>query len=174
MDEISIMLHPNQSGFVPKRFIFNNIKLASTIISYAEITESDSAIMALDQEKAYNKIRHNYLWNTLEKFSVPPTFTKTIQELYKYAYTKVAINGIISQPYRVIRGVWQGDPLSCARFNLAIEPLACCVRSDNNLRVAFRTGTGWVGLDDTAPLPTDTVPTPGIHTYHTHTPVVLL
>ena len=61
MDEISVMLHPDQSGFVPKRSIFNNIKLASTIISYVELTESDGAIMALDQEKAYDKIRHEYL-----------------------------------------------------------------------------------------------------------------
>jgi hypothetical protein len=38
---------------------------------------------------------------------------------------KVAINGHLSSQYKVTRGVRQGDPLSCALFNLAIEPLAC-------------------------------------------------
>lgn len=29
---------------------------------YAEATEEDGLIIALDQEKAYNKIAHNYPW----------------------------------------------------------------------------------------------------------------
>lgn len=134
MDEISHLLHQDQSGFVPRRSIFNNIRLASTIISYAELTETNGAIMALDQEKVYDKIRHDYLWKTLEKFNAPPTFIRTVKELYRCAHTKVAINGFLSQPFKVTRGVRQGDPLLCALFNLAIEPLACRIRSDNNLK----------------------------------------
>ena len=134
MDEIRNMLHRDQSGFIPKRSIFNNIRLASTIISYAELTETDGAIIALDQEKAYDKIRHDYLWKTLERFNVPSTFTETVKGLYKHAQTKVAVNGILSKAYKVTRGVRQGDPLSCALFNLAIEPLACRIRSDEKMK----------------------------------------
>lgn len=57
-----------------------------------------------------------------------------MKNLYKHAHTKVAVNGILSQPYKVTRGVRQGDPLSCALFNLAIEPLACRIRSDENMK----------------------------------------
>ena len=45
----------------------------------------------------------------------------------------VAINGILSKPYKVTCEVRQGDPLSCALFDLAIEPLACRLRSDKRL-----------------------------------------
>ena len=134
MDEIAHMLHPDQTGFVPKRSIFNNIRLASAILNYADITETDGAIVALDQEKAYDKIRHDYLWKTLEKFNVPNLFIRTVRELYKHAHTKVAINGFLSSPFKVTRGVRQGDPLSCALFNLAIEPLACQIRSDDDIK----------------------------------------
>jgi hypothetical protein len=40
----------------------------------------------------------------------------------------VIINGMISEPFQVSRGVRQGDPLSCLLFNLAIEPLANLLR----------------------------------------------
>jgi hypothetical protein len=44
IDEIHHMLHPDQMGFVPKRSVFNNIRLASTILNYADLTETDGAI----------------------------------------------------------------------------------------------------------------------------------
>ena len=141
IESIETMIHPNQAGFIPKRSIFNQIKLARTIINYTEITEEDGAIIALDQEKAYDKIRHDYLWATLNKFDIPPIFTQTIKALYDHAYTQVAINGILSTPYKVTRGVRQGDPLSCALFDLAIEPLACKLRNDPNIKGINVSGT---------------------------------
>ena len=61
MERAQTVVHEDQAGFILKRSIFNHIRLAKTIINYAEITEEDGAIIALDQEKAYDKIRHDYL-----------------------------------------------------------------------------------------------------------------
>ena len=134
MHHVGKMIHSDQAGFIPNRSIIDHIKLATAIINYAEATEEDGAIIALDQEKAYDKIRHNYLWATLDAFNLPPTFTKTIKSLYENASTCVAINGFFSDPFKVTRGIRQGDPLSCALFDLAIEPLACMIRKDPNLK----------------------------------------
>lgn len=38
------------------------------------------------------------------------------------------MNGEASTPFKVTRGVRQGDPMSCLLFDLAIEPLACMIR----------------------------------------------
>lgn len=92
--------------------------------------EENGAIVALDQEKAYDKIRHDYLWAVLETFGLPAHFIKTVKALYQNAHTQVAINGILSKPFKVTRGVRQGDPLSCPLFDLAIEPLACKLRNN--------------------------------------------
>ena len=73
----------------------------------------------------YDKIQHDYLWETLKAFGLPHKFTETIKALYQNAYTQVAINGVFSTPFQVMRGVRQGNPLSCLLFDLAIEPLAC-------------------------------------------------
>ena len=61
MDHIPTLIHKDQAGFIPKRSIYDHIRLAKAIITYADITEKDGAIIALNQEKAYDKIRHDYL-----------------------------------------------------------------------------------------------------------------
>jgi hypothetical protein len=70
-----------------------------------EIMDIDSAIVALDQEKAYDKIRHDYLWKMLEAFDLLHPFITTVKSLYQQATTQVAINGVLSKPYKVTRGV---------------------------------------------------------------------
>jgi hypothetical protein len=143
MEHVPSMVHPNQAGFIPNRSIFNHIRLAKSIISYAEAMEVDGTIVALDQEKAYNKIHHKYLWHTLKEFNLPQPFISTVEALYHNAHTRVAINGELSSPFRVTRGVRQGDPLSCALFDLAIEPLACKLRNNNTIE-----GLTVPGLDE--------------------------
>ena len=133
VDKITHLVHPDQAGFIRNRSIFNQIRLANAIIDYAEVTQENGAIVALDQEKAYDKIKHDYLWATMNKFGLPRTFTDTVKTLYTNANTMVAINGVFSNPFKVTRGVRQGDPLSCALFDLAIEPLACKLRNDPSL-----------------------------------------
>jgi ribonuclease HI len=128
-----MLVHSDQAGFIPRRLIYNHIRLAQSLINYAEVMDVDGAIVALDQEKAYDKIRHDYLWKTLEAFNLPHPFITTVKSLYQQATTQVAINGVLSKPYKVTRGVRQGDPLSCPLFNLAIEPLACAIRNERNL-----------------------------------------
>ncbi len=99
------------------------------MMEWAEVYEENGAIIALDQEKAYDKVDHTYLWKVLERFGIPPDFIHLVQSLYKHANTSIMINGILSRPYRIYRGVRQGDPLSCLLFDLAIEPLSAMIRA---------------------------------------------
>ena len=122
------IIHQDQAGFVPGRHIYDHIWLSKLIINLAEVEEIDGAMVALDQEKAYDKIKHDYLWKVLEQYGIPGQFIQTVKSLYDIAYTSVFINGIGSTPFKVIRGVRQGDPLSCLLFDIAIEPLAETLR----------------------------------------------
>ena len=125
------IIHENQAGFIPGRVITDQIRLTQMILHYAEATEENGIIVALDQEKAYDKIAHDYLWLTLEKYGLPPSFINTVKSLYESAETLVIINGESSSTFRVTRGVRQGDPLSCLLFDIAIEPLAEMIRQSN-------------------------------------------
>jgi exonuclease III len=128
------MIHRDQAGFIPGRSIFDHIQLTRVMITYAETMEVSGAIVALDQEKAYDKITHKYLWKTLEAFNFPEHFINSVKALYHDAKTSVAINGEFSKPFQVKRGVRQGDPLSCFLFNIGIEPLACMIRRSEKIK----------------------------------------
>ena len=131
--EIPSLVHKNQAGFITGRSIFNQTRLAQTMIDLAEATEQNGAIIALDQEKAYDKIEHEYLWTTLQAFNLPERFVNTLKSLYTNAKTQIMINGILSGPLTVQRGTRQGDPISAFVFDLAIEPLACMMRNSTKI-----------------------------------------
>jgi ribonuclease HI/exonuclease III len=127
------LVHPDQAGFIPGRSIFDHVRLSQAMISFAEAEEINGVIVALDQEKAYDRVRHDYLWKVLETYQMPKTFVDAVKALYDKPKTSVIVNGVMSEPFVVTRGVRQGDPLSCLLFDLAIEPLACMMRASPEL-----------------------------------------
>jgi hypothetical protein len=134
IDAIKLMVHKDQAGFIPRRSIFNHIRLTKIMLQYVEAMEQNGAVIALDQEKAYDRISHDYLWRTLEAFEMPQYFIKTMKALYKSVQTTVMINGERGSPFPVNRGVRQGDPISCFLFDIGIEPLACMIRNKRTLK----------------------------------------
>ncbi len=56
------LINRYQAGFIPGRQITNQTKLIRMIIDHADITQTNGLIVVLDQEKAYDKIQHDYLW----------------------------------------------------------------------------------------------------------------
>jgi len=125
------IIHKDQAGFVPGRSIFDQIRLSRMIVGHAAETGTNGVIVALDQEKAYDRVDHEYLWKVLKNFGFPDHFIDTVKTLYGAAETRVMVNGVLSTKFRVERGVRQGDPLSCLLFDLAIEPLGCALRESN-------------------------------------------
>jgi hypothetical protein len=111
------LIHPNQAGFVPGRHIYDQIWLTKRVIELAEATESDGLIMALDQEKAYDKIEHHYLWKALRSFNIPEQFINTVKSLYSDTFTYVMVNGEKSElPFRVTRGGLSRGPTTLPPF----------------------------------------------------------
>jgi len=123
-----LTIHEDQAGFIPKRSIYDHTKTTQLTVELCELTNRNGCIIALDQEKAYDKIDHTYLWRILEANGIPEKFINKIKELYKDTGKSILINGIISEQYKVERGVHQGDPMSCLLYNIAIEPLAQEIR----------------------------------------------
>ena len=121
-------INEDQAGFVPGRSIYDQTKMTNMAIEYCEMIDKNGCIVALDQEKAYDKIDHEYLWQILTHYGFPMEFIGRIRELYKKTRKAIVVNGVVTKQYEVQRGVHQGDPMSCLLYNFAIEPLADAVR----------------------------------------------
>src|SRR5258708_4344905 len=128
------LIHKTQATFISGCSIFDQINLAKCMIDLCHLKNQNGAIILLDQEKAYDKINHNYLWSTLDTASIPPKLINTIKALYTNATTRVILNGHTSKKFTVERGVCQGNPLSCLLFNFAIEPLSLLIRSSPQIK----------------------------------------
>ena len=147
------IIHKDQAGFMKGRKIEDQTELINLMINVCEVEEVNGAIICLDQEKAYDKISHDFLFWSLEKFGFPKHFIDTVKALYQDAHTVVIINGEMSSPFKITRGVRQGDPLSCLLFNIAIESLAIMLRESKleglHIRGAIERTIATLFADDT-------------------------
>lgn len=122
-DVLGSVIHSDQTYCVPGRSIFDNIFLIRDILEVSKIFGLNTGLISLDQEKAFDRVEHQYLWRTMQAFGFGPVFIAMTQVLYRDIHSVLKINGGLSAPFRVQRGVRQGCALSGMLYSLAIEPL---------------------------------------------------
>ena len=73
----------------------------------------DAVLVSLDAKKAFDSVDHGYIERMLKKYGFGPNFIKYIKTLYAKLTAKLLINGNRSKIIKILRGIKQGDPLSC-------------------------------------------------------------
>lgn len=124
------LVHPDQTGFIPQRNSFFNLRRLFNIIYSTCKPKEELAVLALDAEKAFDQVEWPYLFEILEKFKLGANFISMIKLLYVNPCARVLTNQILSPRFDLHRGTKQGCPLSPLIFALAVEPLAESIRSD--------------------------------------------
>ena len=122
------IINANQTSGPKGRNIQNNILNIKTIIEYMEIVGNNSAMVLIDQEKAFDRLEQNYLYKTLEKFGFGEKFIKWTKILYNNINSVVQVNGAITKKFEITRSVRQGCPLSMLLYVIAIEILSCRIK----------------------------------------------
>jgi len=84
--------------------------------------EVNVSAIALDAQKAFDSVNHEYLTKILEKIGLT-NFVPIFKLLYKDLVNDILINGKGGTKFKICNGVKQGDALSCSLFILAIEPV---------------------------------------------------
>ncbi|KAK3524682.1 hypothetical protein QTP86_000650 [Hemibagrus guttatus] len=73
--------HQDQSYYVPDRSIFDNIYLIRDILDVTRLLGLKTGLIFLDQEKAFDRVEHEYLWKVLETFGFNPGFIAMVKIL---------------------------------------------------------------------------------------------
>ena len=117
------IIGPAQQAFIAKRSIADSASDILTVLRNQTDQSKQHWLLLLDQQKAFDRVNHQFLQIVLEKMNFDHRFIRIISSLFATHRAHIVDKGRISSPFRVERGVRQGDPLSPLLYVLAINPL---------------------------------------------------
>ncbi len=77
------------------------IILIRDVLDASKLFGINFGLISLDQEKAFDRVEHLFLWNTLEAFGFSPSFISLIKVMYCNIESVLKINGVLSAPFIV-------------------------------------------------------------------------
>lgn len=117
----------DQSYCISNRSIVDNMSLIRDVLEVSRIFGFKCDLISLDQEKAFDRVEHYYLWDTFQAFGFPPGFINMIKVLYENIESILKINGGLSAPFKVGRGI-RPCSMSGMLYSIALEPLLNQIR----------------------------------------------
>jgi len=94
----------------------------------------DAFLIALDFQKALDSINQYFLQKVLTRIGLPAHFTEIVKAINTSTRSQILINGYLTKPVTMERGVRQGDPLSMLLFLISVEPLAIAIQNNTNIQ----------------------------------------
>ena len=90
------LINKDQTGFLEKRFIGQNIASLIEIIEYCDENDLAAVLLSIDFEKAFDKLDWDFLWKCMGFFKIPDNIINWIKILYAGANSCVKNNGHMS------------------------------------------------------------------------------
>ena len=131
---LSSVISNDQTGFLPNRYIGENVRLILDIIEYTDANDVPGTLFFIDFEKAYDKLEWEYVQKCLDYFGFGSDLKKWIKLFYAQISSCIINNDHMSNYFQLSRGVRQGCPLSCYIFILCAELMGIAVRLNDNIK----------------------------------------
>ena len=119
---ISDLISLEQTFAVKGRSIQDNLHLIREVLEGIK-DDTESALISLDQSKAFDRVDHRFLASVLETARFKPEFRRWISMMYHNPQAVVQVNRRRSGVIAIERSVQQGCPLSPLLYVPALEPL---------------------------------------------------
>ena len=87
-------------------------------------------IISIDAGKAFEKIQHPFMIETLQSVGIEGNYLNIIKAVYDKPTANIVLNGEKLKPFPLISGTRQGCPLSPLLFNIVLEVLAAAIRGE--------------------------------------------
>lgn len=131
---LPILVSDDQTGFVPGRYIGENIRLIYDLLQFTDLNSLNGMLLLIDFEKAFDTVSHEFIQKTLQLFNFGPDIINWFNVFYSDMTSSVIVNGHISKSFQIDRGCRQGDPLSPYFFVLCAEVLAVMIRNNKDIK----------------------------------------
>ncbi|BDA44215.1 probable LINE-1 retrotransposable element ORF2 protein [Coccomyxa sp. Obi] len=122
------VVDPTQTGFLPKRWVGDNVLAHLEEISYLQDTQQPGVIVFLDFEKAFDRLDRAWIEQCMAAVGFGAGAQRWVRILHTGTTARVAFNGWHTDAFPVSSGVFQGSPLSPLLFVLATQPMAAHAR----------------------------------------------
>ncbi|XP_057249213.1 uncharacterized protein LOC130590681 [Beta vulgaris subsp. vulgaris] len=134
------LVGPHQSSFIEGRNILDSVLIAGELLESCRSSKLPAVLLKLDFHKAFDCVSWSFLYWTLEQMGFPPQWILWISSCVSSATASILLNGTPTKPFKLQRGLRQGDPLSPFLFILVVEVL--------NLLIKKATAMGfWSGIE---------------------------
>ena len=95
---MSSIVHQDQTCGVLGRTIFSNLQLVRDVLDFIDKTDEPAILVTLDQEKAFDRVDHEFMLRVSCKFGFGPSFCHWVGIFYAHAFSRILINGALSFP----------------------------------------------------------------------------
>lgn len=133
---ISHFIGPAQASFIPGRLSTDNIVIVQEAVHSMRRKKGRKGwmLLKLDLEKAYDRIRWDFLEDTLQAAKLPEAWIVWIMKCVTGPTMNLLWNGEKTEGFKPERGLRQGDPLSPYLFVLCLERLCHLIDTSVGLK----------------------------------------
>jgi hypothetical protein len=102
------IISPDQAGFLPMRFILDNIILMHETMECAASSNQPLVFLKVDFSKAFDMVDWLFLFRAMAQLGFPMEFIDMTKMLFEDVAVSVKVNGSNSTLFKICRGVRQG------------------------------------------------------------------
>lgn len=102
------VIGPNQTGFVKGRNILEGVVILHEVIHELKSKDRMGLILKIDFEKAYDRVRWDFLEETMRGKGFPDKWIKWVMQTVEGGKVCVNVNGQRSPYFRTFRGLRKG------------------------------------------------------------------
>jgi hypothetical protein len=128
------IISPSQKGYMTGRSSADITRSVQDVRDFAQIENKPLAILGLDFSKAFDSISHAGLKKILKFLKFPDKFINIIMLLLAEAQIILDINGLRADPFQLIDGTGQGDPISSFLFNMVVQIFICKIIHNKDIK----------------------------------------